>query len=82
MSINKIQFQKGLSIIEFIDNYGTDEQCLSALFNMRRPTVLHAPAVAAQNPARSLPEYNLNAINIVNKTRSLQAPFLAALNSL
>ena len=43
MSINQIQFQKGLSIIDFIENYGTDEQCFDALFNMRWPNGFRCP---------------------------------------
>jgi len=35
MSINKVQFQEGYSILELFDNYGTDEQCREALFNWK-----------------------------------------------
>jgi len=35
MSINKVQFQEGYSILELFDNYGTDEQCRQALFNWK-----------------------------------------------
>ncbi len=37
MPKNKVQFQKGLSIPEFIDQYGTEEQCQQALFQARWP---------------------------------------------
>jgi len=37
MSINKIQHQKGYSIFDFLDHYGTEEQCEAALFNWRWP---------------------------------------------
>jgi hypothetical protein len=31
MAMNKVQFQRGLSMAEFIDRYGSDEQCEAAL---------------------------------------------------
>lgn len=37
MPENKIQFQKGLSIPEFISKFGTDEQCRKALENAKWP---------------------------------------------
>jgi len=35
MSQNKIQFQEGLSLPEFFERYGTNEQCEQVLFNVR-----------------------------------------------
>lgn len=37
MSKKEIQFQKGLSLAELISRYGTEEQCLSALYRFRWP---------------------------------------------
>lgn len=37
MGINKIQFQKGLSMAEFMKNYGTEEKCHAALVVSRWP---------------------------------------------
>lgn len=37
MAKNTIQFQKGLSLIEFFSHYGTDQQCRRILFDMRWP---------------------------------------------
>ena len=37
MSINKIQYQKGYSMFDLINNYGTEKQCEEALFNWRWP---------------------------------------------
>jgi ribosomal protein L37AE/L43A len=37
MPRNKVQFQKGLSFIEFSRRYGTEEQCHTALIAMRWP---------------------------------------------
>lgn len=37
MNKNKVQFQKGLSLPEFLKDYGTEEQCFKALINLRWP---------------------------------------------
>jgi ribosomal protein L37AE/L43A len=37
MARNPVQFQKGLSLMEFNRRYGTDEQCHAALIKMRWP---------------------------------------------
>lgn len=37
MARNKIQFQKGLSLNEFLKEYGTEEQCYAALHALRWP---------------------------------------------
>ena len=37
MSKNQVQFQKGYSVVEFIKDYGTEEQCSQALFKWRWP---------------------------------------------
>jgi len=37
MSKNKIQFQKGLSLPDFLKAYGTQKQCQTALFQLRWP---------------------------------------------
>lgn len=35
MARNKVQFQKGFSLSEFIETYGTEEACFSALYKQR-----------------------------------------------
>ena len=37
MSINQVQFQKGLSLAEFFERYGSEEQCHAALVGLRWP---------------------------------------------
>lgn len=37
MPMNRVQFQKGLSLPEFMDRYGTEEQCEQALIAARWP---------------------------------------------
>lgn len=37
MSQNKVQFQEGISLLEFMEKYGTEEQCRQTLFNIRWP---------------------------------------------
>lgn len=43
MAKNMIQFQKGLSLPEFLSTYGTDKQCRDALFRMRWPNDFVCP---------------------------------------
>ena len=35
MARNRIQFQKGYSLTQFVDEYGSEEQCVAALFRWR-----------------------------------------------
>lgn len=43
MAKNMIQYQKGLSLTEFLSKYGTDQQCRNALFQMRWPNGFVCP---------------------------------------
>jgi hypothetical protein len=47
MSINIIQFQKGLSLSDFIQRYGTENQCGQALFKARWPNGFCCPECEA-----------------------------------
>jgi len=48
MAKNKIQFQKGLSLTDFLSQYGTEEQCREALFKMRWPQGFQCPKCGHQ----------------------------------
>lgn len=43
MPINRIQFQRGVSMPEFFSHYGSEEQCSSALKALRWPQGFHCP---------------------------------------
>ena len=43
MAMNRVQFQRGLSMTEFMDQYGTDAQCEAALVTMRWPSGFACP---------------------------------------
>jgi hypothetical protein len=41
MAMNREQFQKGLSLPDFIQRSGTEEQCATALESAHRPDGFH-----------------------------------------
>jgi transposase-like protein len=47
MPKNPVQFQKGLALHEFMDEYGTEEQCREALFRLRWPKGFVCPECGA-----------------------------------
>ena len=47
MSINHVQFQKGLSLADFMERYGTQAQCHAALVASRWPTGFICPHCAS-----------------------------------
>lgn len=44
MAQNKIQFQQGMSLPDFLKSYGTEEQCYDALFAWRWPNGFSCPS--------------------------------------
>lgn len=44
MPMNRVQFQPGLSMPEFIERYGTEDMCRAALDAARRPAGLACPS--------------------------------------
>lgn len=51
MAKNKVQYQKGLSVNDFLEKYGTEELCEKALFKWRYPQGLGV-SYARRNLAR------------------------------
>ena len=43
MARNPVQFQKGISLSEFLSLYGTEEQCFNALYRWRWPSGFVCP---------------------------------------
>ena len=43
MARNRIQFQKGYSLVQFMDEYGSEEKCTEALFRWRWPNGFVCP---------------------------------------
>lgn len=52
MGINRVQFQPGLSISEFIHRYGTEAKCYRALYKWRWPEGFRCPACAGRARSR------------------------------
>lgn len=48
MSINAVQFQPGLSMVEFVQRYGTEAKCYRALYQHRWPQGFRCPACGAR----------------------------------
>lgn len=51
MPKNKVQFQKGLSLPQFLADFSTEQQCEQALFDPRGPNGL---ALARGRPSRAV----------------------------
>ena len=52
MPMNRVQFQPGLSMPEFLERYGTEEQCEAALVAARWPVGLRVPGCGVAQRAR------------------------------
>ncbi len=48
MPMNMVQFQSGLSLPEFLQQYGTEDQCRAALYRWRWPSGFRCPACHGQ----------------------------------
>ena len=51
MARNPVQFQKGISLNEFLSLYGTEQQCFDALYHWRWPNGFVCPTVATTEAA-------------------------------
>lgn len=49
MAQNRIQFQKGLSLTTFVEQYGTEDQCIAAVEEMRWPQGFTCPHCGSAN---------------------------------
>ena len=52
MAMNRVQFQPGLSMIECMDRYGSDDKCEAALIESRWPAGFACPACGSGGAAR------------------------------
>ncbi len=52
MSINPVQFQRGLSMNEFIQRYGTEAKCYRALYRWRWPQGFRCPCCGERRRSR------------------------------
>lgn len=52
MAINPVQFQAGLSMVEFVCQYGTEAKCYRALYRSRWPQGFRCPACANRSRSR------------------------------
>lgn len=56
MAMNKVQFQPGLSMAEFLDRYGSEAKCAAALEKSRWPTGFRCPACGDERHSRFVRE--------------------------
>lgn len=54
MPMNRVQFQKGLSLAEFLAQYGSEARCEAALEALRWPDGFRCPACGCASYARKL----------------------------
>ena len=62
MARNPVQFQKEISLTEFLSLHGTEGQCFDALFQWRCRTVFDALTAAMTGAASSSAENSSSAI--------------------
>lgn len=62
MKKNQVQFQKGMSLVEFMAHYGTEEKCRQALYKARWPQGFRCPMCGAMEHCKlkSRPIYQCN----------------------
>lgn len=52
MAMNRVQFQPGLSMVEFMQQYGTEAKCYRALYRARWPQGFRCPACHERRRSR------------------------------
>jgi len=50
---NKVQFQKGFSLMDFMKEYGTEEKCRKTLFQWRWPDGFHCSECGSEKSEES-----------------------------
>ena len=75
MARNPVQFQKGISLNEFLSLYGTEDQCFDALYQWRWPSGFLCPHCAhhrsCQLNTRKLQQCNRRLHHYINKNNNL-----------
>ena len=77
MPRNKVQFQKGVSLNDFIKEYGTEEQCFDALYTLRWPEGFKCPSCGHNKCCELSTRKLINVITVTLKPQSQQARFLS-----
>lgn len=72
MARNKVQFQKGLSLIDFLNDYGTEDDCFDSLHQSRWPNGFICPHCGYDKHCR-LTIRKLNQCNRCHRQTSLTA---------
>ena len=73
MSKNKVQFQKGLSLGEFLKDYGSEEQCFEALVKLRWPNGFECPKCKGKAHCCLKSQRSLFQCNACNSQTSITA---------
>jgi len=81
MARNKVQFQKGLSLNKFIEQYGTEELCYDALYKLRWPEGFQCPG-CGHDKACQLTIRKLRQCNRCHRQTSLTAGTIFAATKL
>jgi len=82
MPKNKIQFQKGLSLPEFLAQYSSEDQCRAALFKMRWPKGYVCPKCGHTACSEIRPGSSINAVHAGFRHRLYKEPFFQPPNCL
>jgi transposase-like protein len=70
---NKIQFQKGMSMSDFMNSYGTEEQCIAELVKMRWPSGFECPKCSHKKSCQLKSRSNLFQCNLCRSQISVTA---------
>jgi hypothetical protein len=74
MAKNPVQFQKGLGLHEFLEDYGSEEQCRGALYRLRWPAAMRVRTAGIPLAVRLKSARYINVISAIIRLRSRRAP--------